>query len=73
MVTRKSLGLLAGATLVLFAVAGIIGNHRHGTLNVIGTIAWWAFLLCALFLVVASVATIVRHKSRLGRSLGRPT
>lgn len=67
MVTRKSLGLLAAITLVFFAVAGIIGNHHHGALNVIATIAWWGFLLSALFLIVASVATIVRHRARLGR------
>jgi hypothetical protein len=68
MVTRKSLGTLAGITLALFAVAGIIGNHQHGALSVIANIAWWAFLLCALFLIVASVATIIRHSARLGRS-----
>jgi hypothetical protein len=68
MVTRKSLVLLAGTTLVLFAVAGIIGNHKHGALNVIANIAWWAFLLCALFLIVVSVATIVRHRARLNRT-----
>lgn len=67
MVTRKSLALLAGATLVLFAVSGIIGNHHHGALNVIATVAWWGFLLCALFLIVASVATIVRHRARPSR------
>jgi hypothetical protein len=68
MVTRRSLGTLAGITLALFAVAGIIGNHRHGALNVIATVAWWGFLLCALFLIVASVTTIFRHRARLGRS-----
>jgi hypothetical protein len=68
MVTRKSLGLLAGTTLALFAVAGIIGNHQHGALRVIANVAWWAFVLCALFLVVASVATIVRHRARFSRS-----
>jgi hypothetical protein len=67
MITRKSLGLLAGVTLVFFAVAGIIGNNQHGALMVIANIAWWGFLLCALFLIVASVATIVRHL-RLGRA-----
>jgi len=67
MVTRKSLGLLAGTTLALFAVAGIIGNHQHGALRVIANVAWWAFVLCALFLVVASVATIVRHRARVSR------
>jgi hypothetical protein len=68
MVTRKSLGLLAGTTLALFAVAGIIGNHQHGALRVIANVAWWAFVLCALFLIVASAATIARHRARFGRS-----
>lgn len=68
MVTRKSLASLAGVTLALFAVAGIIGNHEHGVLNVIANVAWYAFLICALFLIVASVATIVRHRTRLSRS-----
>jgi NAD/NADP transhydrogenase alpha subunit len=68
MVTRKSLSLLAGTTLVLFAVAAIIGNHRHGALMTIANIAWYGFILCALFLIVASVATIVRHRARLSRS-----
>jgi hypothetical protein len=68
MVTRRTLSLLAGITLALFAVAGIIGNHRHGTISVIANIAWWGFVLCALVLVVTSLATIRRHRSRIGRS-----
>ena len=68
MVTRKSLALLAGITLALFAVAGIIGNHQHGVLNVIANVAWYGFLICALFLIVTSVATLVRHRTRLSRS-----
>ncbi|HTX30071.1 MAG TPA: hypothetical protein VMD09_01735 [Solirubrobacteraceae bacterium] len=68
MVTRKSLALLAGITLVFLAVAGILGNHQHGALNVIAGIAWFGFLICALFLIVASVATIFRHRTRVSRS-----
>ena len=68
MVTRKSLGLLAGTTLALFAVAGIIGNHQHGVLYVIANVAWWGFVICALVLILTSVATIRRHRSRLSRS-----
>jgi hypothetical protein len=67
-VTRKSLGLLAGITLALFAVAGIIGNHQHGALKVIANIAWWGFVVCAIVLIAASAATIRRHRSRLTRS-----
>ena len=66
MVTRKSLGLLAAVTLALFAIAGIIGNHQHGTLRVLANIAWWGFVVCVLVLVSASVATIVHHRKRVG-------
>jgi hypothetical protein len=68
MVTRKSLIVLTGVALTLFAVAGIIGNHQHGVLYVIANVAWWSFVLCALYLVVASAATILRHRTRLDRS-----
>jgi hypothetical protein len=68
MVTRKALGLLTGITLALLAIAGIIGNHRHGALSVIANIAWWGFVVCALVLVATSVATIHRHRSRSSRS-----
>ena len=68
MVTRKSLTLLAGITLALFAVSGIIGNHRHGALNVIANVAWWGFIVCAIVLIAASVATIRRHRSRVSRA-----
>jgi uncharacterized membrane protein YdcZ (DUF606 family) len=67
-VTRKSLSVLTGITLALLAVAGIIGNHQHGALNVIANIAWWSFIGCAIVLIATSVATIRRHRSRLSRS-----
>jgi hypothetical protein len=63
MVSRRSLGLLAGTTLVLAALAGAIGEH-----HVVGKVAFFGFLACALFLIVASVATLVRHRGRLRRS-----
>jgi hypothetical protein len=61
---RKSLGLLAAATLVLLAVSGIIGKGHHGTLHVIPLIAWIGFLVGALCLIVPSAATLVRHRAR---------
>jgi hypothetical protein len=64
MVTRKSLGLLAAITIVLFAISGIIGNHQRGALRVIANIAWWGFVLGVLILLSASVATIVNHRKR---------
>ena len=68
MVTRKSLTLLTGITLALLAVAGIIGNHQHGALNVIANIAWWSFVVCAIVLIAASIATIRRRRSRVSGS-----
>jgi hypothetical protein len=67
-VTRKSLSLLTGITLALLAVAGIIGNHQHGALNVIANVAWWGFVACAIVLIASSIATIRRHRSRVSRS-----
>jgi cytochrome c oxidase assembly factor CtaG len=61
MVTRKSLAVLAGVTLVLFGIAGLIGQHPdEKALDVIGTIAWNGFLLGLLLLIVGSVLVIVR-------------
>jgi hypothetical protein len=67
-VTRKSLIQLTSITVVLFAVAGIIGNHQHGVLKVIANVAWWSFVVCAIVLIAASLATIRRHRSRVSRS-----
>jgi hypothetical protein len=67
MVTRRSLGALALATLVLFAAAGLIGNHRHGAVAVISDIAWFGFLICLVLLVVGSATVIMRGRTRLRR------
>jgi hypothetical protein len=66
MITRKALIGLAVFTLVCFAVAGIIGNHRHGFVMAIGDIAWTGMLLGLLFLVVGSAAAIIRSRRRVG-------
>jgi len=68
MITRKNLTVLVGVTLALFAVSGIIGNHAHGALNVIANIAWWSFVVCAIVLIAASIATIRRRRSRVSGS-----
>ena len=68
MVTRKSLSLLTAVTLALLAISGIIGNHQHGVLKVLANVAWWGFVVCALVLIAASIATIRRHRSRVSRS-----
>jgi ABC-type nickel/cobalt efflux system permease component RcnA len=67
MVTRKSLGLLSAAALILLIISGLIGQHRHGAVRVVAFAAWWGFVICALVLVVASVATIVRRREQRNR------
>jgi hypothetical protein len=67
MVTRRSLAVLAVATLVLFAVAGVIGNHRHGAVGTVGDVAWFGFLLSLVLLVVASAAVLMRRPKRPSR------
>jgi hypothetical protein len=66
MITRKALIALATFTLVCFAVAGIVGNHRDGFVMAIGDIAWIGMLLGLLFLVVGSATAIIRSRRRLG-------
>ena len=68
MITRKALIALAIFTLVCFAVAGMIGNHRHGFVMAIGDVAWAGMLLGLLFLVVGSATAIIRSRRRLGNS-----
>jgi hypothetical protein len=67
MVTRRLLGALAVVTLVLFAAAGLLGNHNHGAVGVLSDIAWLGFLICLLLLVVASATVIMRSRARLRR------
>jgi hypothetical protein len=68
MVTRRSLGALAALTLVFFAVAAAVGNHHHGLRQVVADVSWNGFLLCLLFLIVASVFVLVRARGRLRRT-----
>jgi hypothetical protein len=68
MITRKSLGTLAAVTLVLFAFATIVGDDRDGPLRIIAKVSWFSFLACFLFLMVGSVATLVRYRVGSGRS-----
>ena len=65
MLTRKSLTVLAGVTLVCFALAGILGNHHHGLRQAVADIAWTGFLLGLLLTLVASALVLVRSRRRL--------
>jgi hypothetical protein len=64
MITRKSLGLLAATALVLLAVSGLIGKHHHGVTRAVAIVAWWGFVACAVALIVASIATLARHRGQ---------
>jgi hypothetical protein len=65
MLTRKSLTALAVLTLVLFAIAAVVGNHHHGLRQVVADVSWNGFLLCLLFLIVGSVLVLVRSRGRV--------
>jgi hypothetical protein len=68
MVTRKSLAVLTAVTLVLLATSGLIGKGRHGVVQAVAFASWWGFVLCAVLLVAASVATLIHHRRRITRT-----
>ena len=59
MVTAKTLKFLAAVTAVLFALVALIGDDRD-ILWVVDDILWFGFLLCAVLLIVLTVAVLVR-------------
>jgi hypothetical protein len=59
MVTAKTLKYLAAVTAVLFAVVALIGDDRD-VLWILDDILWFGFLLCAVLLVVLTIAVLVR-------------
>jgi hypothetical protein len=68
MVTRRSLTILSAVTVVLFATSGLLGKGQHGLIRAIAFTSWWAFVACAVLLVAASIATVVRHHRRTSRT-----
>ena len=61
MINRTTLAALAAVTLALFAGAAVIGEDND-VLWVVDDIIWFGFLLCALALVVATIAVLVRGR-----------
>ena len=50
---------------ILFVIAGIIGQHPHGTFkNVLGGIGWFGFLICVLVLILWAITFGVRSARR---------
>jgi hypothetical protein len=70
--TRRGLLTLAVITACMFAASGILGNGHHGLRGTFADIAWFAFLLLALTLVIAGITALARsrtgsrHESRSG-------
>jgi hypothetical protein len=68
MVTRRSLAILSAITLVLFAISGLLGKGQHGLVRAISFTSWWGFVACAVLLIGASIAAVVRHRRRTSRT-----
>jgi hypothetical protein len=61
MITRRNIIVLAVVTAICLLVAGLIGQDDHGTVTgPVGDVAWFAFLLGALLLVVIGVSRLAR-------------
>ena len=57
---------------ILFVIAGIIGQHPHGTFkNVLGGIGWFGFLVCVLALILWAVGTVIQRSRGRGRTASR--
>lgn len=62
--TRRGLLTVTVITVCTFAASGILGNGHHGLRGTFADIAWFAFLLSALTLVLAGITALAR--SRIG-------
>lgn len=63
MFTAKTLKILAAVTLVEFAVSAAIGEG-HDVLWILDDVLFFALILSVLALIVVTVGTLVRSRSR---------
>jgi hypothetical protein len=63
MITRRNLTILGLATVAMFILSVVTRNLHHGLGGAFGFFCWWAFVLCALVLLVACVATLIHHRT----------
>jgi hypothetical protein len=63
MINRKTLIGLAAVTLVLFLVAGMIGEDND-VLWIVDDVVYFGFIGCLIALVALSIAVVVRSFSR---------
>jgi hypothetical protein len=61
MINRTTLAVLAAVTFALFLAAAAIGEGND-VLWIVDDIVWIGFLLCALALVVSTIAVLVRGR-----------
>jgi hypothetical protein len=61
MINRTTLAALAAVTFVLFVAGAAIGEDND-VLWIVDDIVWVGFLLCALALVVSTIAVLVRAR-----------
>jgi hypothetical protein len=61
MINRSTLAALAAVTFVLFVAGAAIGEDND-VLWIVDDIVWVGFLLCALALVVSTIAVLVRAR-----------
>jgi hypothetical protein len=61
MINRTTLAALAAVTFVLFVAGAAIGEDND-VLWIVDDAVWVGFLLCALALVVSTIAVLVRGR-----------
>jgi hypothetical protein len=61
MINRTTLAVLAAVTFALFVAGAAIGEDND-VLWIVDDIVWIGFLLCALALVVSTIAVLVRGR-----------
>jgi hypothetical protein len=61
MINRTTLAALAAVTFALFVAGAAIGEEND-VLWIVDDVVWIGFLLCALALVVSTIAVLVRGR-----------
>jgi hypothetical protein len=61
MINRTTLAALAAVTFALFVAGAAIGEDND-VLWIVDDVVWIGFLLCALALVVSTIAVLVRGR-----------
>ncbi len=68
MIKRQTLIPLGALLAVCFVASGLLKDDNTGALGVLSYLAWFGFLILAVFFIVVAVFTIVRNRRRLDGS-----